>query len=886
MQNYKGLSSLEAEKILLRDGANRLAERKKAGLLSVFLGQFKDIMVLILLAATAFSLIMGELWDAVIIIIIVILNACLGFFQEYRTEKTLEALKKIAAPTARVFRDGSLITLPAEKIVKGDIIKLEAGGRVPADCRVIELSALECDESMLTGESVSVTKTVAAQSQSNALHQPNVCYMGTIVTKGHAAAEIIATGKATQMGLISALLLDIEPEKTPLQKRLSELGKIMGISCLAVCFLVSLCGILRGFGLFDMIFTGISLAVAAIPEGLPATVTISLALAVRRIYKQKALVNKLHAVETLGCTNVICTDKTGTLTQNKMSVTAIFTDRIAPPDKSDNHRERLLYLCGALCNNALKQPDKTFTGDPTETALMVSAVKAGVHTDGYKRIHEIPFDSAARFMAVTVKADADNGNAQIHGASVWLKGAPDAVFNKCGFIMQKSETTPGYVTVPLTEKHKRNIFAAVEDMAAKALRILGFAYKPEGYSDYIFLGLQGLQDPLRPEVRSAVKKCRNAGIRVVMLTGDHKNTASEIASQAGILSPPLLNSFIRRGAESFDFENRLNGNVSGVCTGTEIAKMSDEELRNAVQKTAVFARVSPSDKLRIVRAFKSLGAVVAMTGDGVNDAPAVKEASIGAAMGITGTDVTKEAAQIILLDDNFATLVSAVEQGRTIYNNIRKFVRYMLSCNIGEIITMLFAMLLGMPAALLPIQILLINLVTDGLPAIALGMEPPDEGVMKKPPRKSDESIFAGNLLLKILTRGLGIGIFTLLTFYAVLQTGSLAAARTAALATLGLSQLIFVFECKAETAPESSSDPGDCEKGLFGVCYKNNPKLIIAVLISFSVILCVMLSGVASPVFKTAPLDFGQILTVVGLSAGYPVLKGILKYIGRGGRN
>jgi Ca2+-transporting ATPase len=785
LYTYNGLTTHQAEELLKRDGANMLAQSKKAGLLSVFAGQFKDVMVLILLAATAFSLLMGEHWDAIIIIIIVILNACLGFYQEYRTEKTLEALKKIAAPTARVYRDGRLVTLPATQLVKGDLIRLEAGSRVPADCRVIRQSALECDESMLTGESAAVSKASPEA----------VCFMGTTVTKGHGTAQVTATGRATEMGRISDMLLDIEPEKTPLQKRLSELGKIMGVSCLAVCFIVALVGVLRGFGLFDMIFTGISLAVAAIPEGLPATVTISLALAVRRIYKQKALVNKLHAVETLGCTNVICTDKTGTLTQNKMTVVEAY----APGAQSPAHNPQLLYLCGALCNNAVGQPDGSFVGDPTETALMVAAAGNGSVSSGdYTRIAEVPFDNAARFMSVTV-ADKDGNKTE------FIKGAPDVILAKCA------------------GTDKKKALVEVERMASKALRILGFAYRPGGQGDYVFLGLQGLQDPLRPEVRGAVKKCKAAGIRVIMLTGDHRNTANEIAKQAGI----------------------------------------DE----------VHARMTPADKLKLVRELKAKGNIVAMTGDGVNDAPAVKEASIGAAMGLTGTDVTKEAAQIILLDDNFATLVSAVEQGRTIYNNIRKFVRYMLSCNIGEILTMLFALLLGMPAALLPIQILLINLVTDGLPAIALGMEPPDPDIMKKPPRRNDESIFAHNLMWKILLRGLGIGFFTLLTFYIVLRTGSLAAARTAALATLGLSQLIFVFECKAGAAP------GDDSRGLFNTRYGNNPRLIGAVLISFVIIMSVMLSGMLSPVFKTEPLGFMHVMTVFGLSAGYPLVKSFLKW-------
>ncbi len=834
-KHHKGLSTAEAEKILKRDGENKLAEEKKSNPLAIFGGQFKDTMVLILLAATAVSVVMGEYWDALTITVIVILNAALGFIQEYRTEKTLEALKKFAAPQAQVYRDGKLISISAEKLVRGDILELEAGSRIPADCKILSAMSFECDEAMLTGESMPVTKKIGT-NEGNILNQSSVCYMGTIATKGHATAEIIETGHSTQMGHISGMLTEIEEEKTPLQKKLGELGKIIGIGCVIICIIVSLIGILRGYAVFDMLFTGISLAVAAIPEGLPATVTISLALAIRRIYKQKALVNKLHSVETLGCTDVICTDKTGTLTQNKMTVTDIFVDDRHYTYKSSVGETgttiKLLYTCGTVCNNAIRQIDGGYAGDPTETALRTSAESFGIRGDNYTRINEIPFDSGSRFMAVTV---VGHNSERLE----FMKGSPDVLIEKCRYILKNGEIKP------FSPQDKKLVQAGIDQMTARALRLLGFAYKPSEYSDYIFIGLQGMSDPLRPEVRGSVKKCERAGIKVIMLTGDHKNTAAEIARQAGILK-----------------------DNSEVITGAVLHAMSDDELQAVINRTSVFARVSPQDKLRIVRALKANGKTVAMTGDGVNDAPAVKEAAIGVAMGITGTDVTKEAAQIVLLDDNFATLVSAVEQGRTIYNNIRKFVRYMLSCNIGEVITMLVAMVLGMPVVLVPIQVLLINLVTDGLPAIALSMEPPTDDIMYLPPRKANESIFSGGMIPKIIFRGITIGICTLFTFMLVMNTEGPAQARTAAMATLGLSQLIFVFECK------------DNSKGIFNADYLNNKNLILAVLVSFSIIFCAMVSNIMSPIFQTSPLNMASILTVIGFSAGFSVIRGIFKLL------
>jgi Ca2+-transporting ATPase len=765
--NNMGLSSVQAAKRLAADGENRLAQGKKLNPAGIFAGQFKDVMVIILLIATAISVAMGEYIDATAIITIVILNAALGFFQEYRAEKTLEALKKLSAPSASVYRDGKILHIAAEKLVRGDLVRLEAGGRIPADCRLIKTMAFEVDESMLTGESLPVAKSSADSGS-----RPSIVYMGTSVVRGHGLAEVIETGQATEMGKISGMLSQVEEERTPLQKKLGELGRIIGIICLAVCFLVSILGIIRGHDIFEMLLTGISLAVAAIPEGLPAVVTISLALAVRRIYKQRALVNKLHSVETLGCANVICTDKTGTLTRNRMSVTETFI-------LGDSYEQ--IHRCAALCNNTIKQSDGTYLGDPTEIALAVAAEKAGITAFG-ERTAEIPFDSAAQFMQVTV-----------NGVN-WLKGSLETILPKC----------EGVDSVKV-----RRVY---EEMARKGLRCLAFARNSE------FLGIIGLSDPLRPEIKAAVRKCKAAGIRVIMLTGDHKNTAEEIARQAGI----------------------------------------DE----------VHARMTPADKLALVKKLKAEGNIVAMTGDGVNDAPAVKEAAIGVAMGITGTDVTKEAAQIVLLDDNFATLVSAVEQGRTIYNNIKKSVRYMLSSNIGEVLTMLFAMLLGFPIVLIPIQILLINLVTDGLPAIALSMEPATDNIMRQPPRKSGESIFAGGLFAAIAVRGLVIGLCTLFTFSITMNNYGLDAARTAAFAALGLSQLIFVFECK------------DKGRGIFNALYSNNLHLVGAVLVSAAIIFTALLSGAVSPVLQTVPVEREVILLVLAFAAGIPILNGIIKLL------
>lgn len=873
-----GISSPQAEEKLKQYGKNTLAKEKKARPLKIFFGQFRDIMVIILLIATVISFFLGEVYDAVTIIVIVLVNAILGFVQEYKTEKTLLALKNMTAPTAKVYRDGKLTELPAADLVPDDVIVLEAGDKVPADAVLLHAKGVLAEESILTGESAAVPKEIGDVNDSdNSIGKSNILYSGTVITKGTADAKVIATGLSTQMGKISDMLTDINEELTPLQKRLAELGKAVAIICLAVCAIVAGAGILRGEPAFDMLMTGISIAIAAIPEGLPATVTIALALAVGRMLKQKALVHKLHSVETLGCTSVICTDKTGTITENKMTVSKVCCDGKQYDISGNGYRiageitlngaavnpaaEKPLselMTCGVLCNNAAissSRPVETrqrgrldasgeweTVGDPTEIALLAAAAKAGITAEklkgSYHKADEIPFDSETRCMTVISRSGS--------ALTAFSKGAADVILNRCGFIL----TSEGIK--PLTPSIKRRIEAEHEKMTEDALRVLAFADKvltsgckqQDIETGMVFLGLMGMTDPPRAEAINAVKLCRSAHIRTVMITGDHKNTAAAIAKKAGIYK---------------------KGDM--VLTGAELEAMSDSELESIIDKVTVYARVNPADKLRIVRAFKKRGEIVTMTGDGVNDAPAIKEASIGVAMGVTGTDVTKQAADVVLLDDNFATLVSAVEQGRGIYANIRKFVRYLLSCNIGEVLTMFLGIIMGMPITLLPTQLLLVNLVTDGLPAIALGVEPAERENMKQPPRRSDESFFSDGLMTKIIFRGILIGLCTLGCFALfTYMFGDLTIARTGALFTLIMSQLAHVFECKSE------------KKNIFTVPYFSNPKLILAVLVSAAVIFAAMYVPFLQIIFTTAPLTLKQLLIAFGFAMFAPLLQCVLK--------
>lgn len=816
----RGLSTKEAEERQKSYGLNEISHKKKSSPIVIFLSQFNDFIVWVLIAATIISGLMGDLADAVTILIIVVVNAIMGFVQEYRTEKSLEALKELAAPSCKVLRDGALKVINSIYVTIGDMVILEAGDRIPADGTFIEASSLMVDESLLTGESVGVSKDYRKGK--------NQGFMGTTILKGRGILFVDSIGMQTEMGKIANLLDNIEEEKSPLRERLDSLGKILVILCLGICAAVTILGILRGNEVSEMFLLGVSLAVAAIPEGLAAIVTVALALGVSRMLKKNALVRKLPAVETLGCTSVICSDKTGTLTQNKMTVKEIYINgRIYDLDKENVDSSTSLAKALVYCNDCnydfkIKNIDKALHGDPTETALVKAFFKDVNLLKGYvsrvQRVFDIPFDSNRKMMSVIVR----DGSKEV----CYMKGAPERVIDKCSYILENGSIKP------LTAQKRRQVASYIEVMSNRALRCIAAAYKEEGLvrndsleKDLIFLGVAGSIDPPRVEVRDAVLKCKLAGIKPVMITGDHKNTALAIAKSINI----------------------CNTDDQGI-TGEEIERLSDAELEKKVMNVRVFARVSPHHKLRIVKAFKKQNNIVAMTGDGVNDAPAIKEADIGVAMGISGTDVTKEAASMVLMDDNFKTIVSAVEEGRIIYDNIRKFIRYLLSCNLGEVLTMFLASIFYLPNPLTPIQILFVNLATDGLPAIALGVDPADKDIMMQQPREKGESIFARGLWSKILVRGCLIGICTLMAFMTGRLYGmDLATCRTLALTTLVMSQLLHVFECRSE------------RHSIFEIKLFTNPYLVGAVLVSITMVCAILYIPFLADVFNTVALGIGQ---------------------------
>lgn len=827
--NYSGLTDSEVEIKLKEYGYNRLKSKNRKNPIGIFLSQFKDIMVMVLLVATVISVAMGEIYDAVTIILIVLMDAILGFIQEYRTERTMEALEKLTAPTAKVIRNGKETVIDASHIVPDDVVMIESGDQVPCDGKIIRSNGLWCNESILTGESEAVGK----DKEDN-----NSVYMGSSVTRGNAVIICEHTGMNTKMGQVSSLIDDAGSEDTPLQRKLGSLGKTLCLLCAAVCVIVVIAGIWRGEPIFDMLMTGITIAIAAIPEGLPATVTIALALAVRRMMKRNALVRRLHSVETLSCANVICTDKTGTLTENKMSVTRIRTADIeyGISDKinADNSLKEL-FNCAVLCNNAVLS-DNDCIGDPTEIALLASAKKCDISPtgvrDSYTRLSEIPFDSESKKMSVTV-----SGN---HGMRTYTKGAPDVILKSCRMIHTKSGI------VPLTGDKRLELFQAVNDYAADALRVMAFSYTDDKTGNEVFLGLMGMLDAPRAEAKTSVKELRKAGIRTVMITGDHKLTAEAVAKEVGIL---------RRG--------------DLVISKEELDKLSDKELDKIISKVAVFARVDPADKLRIVQSLRRKGNIVAMTGDGVNDAPAVKEADIGIAIGKNGSEACKQAADMVLLDDNLSTICEAVRQGRTVYMNIRKFVRYLISCNIGEVMVMFLSIVLGMPVVLLPTQILLVNLVTDGLPAMALSLEKGEKEILRMKPSEFSGSFFSGGLLHKIVTRGILIGLCTLGCFAYSLYLGcTLETARTCALVTLILSQLIHVFECRSE------------HKSVFRMNPFENPALILAVLVSAGITALCIYTPFLSVAMETTPLLLSEMAWSLMFAAAVPVASGLLRLI------
>jgi Ca2+-transporting ATPase len=823
-----GLTQVEAERRLKKYGPNAIEKKNGISPVKIFLSQFNDFITWILIVATVISGFMGEKADAITILIIVIMNAILGFVQEFKTERSLETLKELASPTSKVLRDGKIRIINAQELVIGDVIFLESGDKIPADCILLSRSNFMVDESLLTGESEGVEKSSSGKN--------NSIYMGTIVIKGKGKARVIQTGMKTEMGKIAGMLQNIEKDRSPLKEKLTSLGKVLVVMCIAICILVTLTGVWRGQDKYEMFLVGVSLAVAAIPEGLAAIVTVALALGVSRMLKRNALVRKLPAVETLGCTSVICSDKTGTLTENKMTVKALYFNGRIHKTKGEAFSENMMMKKAfTYCNDCdfdVKKANisEALIGDPTETALIKAFFTEGKalkkFMDKADRIYDIPFDSDRKMMSVIMR----EGSKKV----CYVKGAPERVINRCKYILSNGQVK----LFTLTERNR--VLRAVENMTSDALRCIAGAYKDNAVTagrslenNLIFIGIAGIIDPPRKEAKDAVLKCRLAGIRPIMITGDHKNTAFAIGKELDICKTQ-----------------------SQVITGEELDKLNDRELSRKIRDISIFARVNPGHKFRIVKAFKAQNNIVAMTGDGVNDAPAVKEADIGICMGISGTDVTKEASSMILLDDNFATIVSAVEEGRVIYDNIRKFIRYLLSCNLGEVLTMLLTSIFSLDTPLLPIQILMVNLATDGLPAIALGVDPPEGDIMRGKPRAKNESIFARGLSEKIIVRGTLIGVCTVLAFVIGLYLGfDLKTARTMALCTLIISQLIHVFECRSE------------KHSIFEISLFTNLYLLAAVSISMIMLLCTIYVPFLQMVFHTSALMISQWVIVLFFS-------------------
>ena len=864
----QGLTPAHVEQRRKQYGFNELQEQRRVTIMEMFWGQFKEFLVLLLIAAGVVSLAIGEVTDAVVILIVVLLNSLLGVIQEYKAERSLEALKKLSAPTAKVIREGAVFEIPARELVPGDLILLEAGDYIPADARLLETVNLNIDESALTGESVPVEKDAdfTAEEILTLSDQKNMAYMGTVVIGGRGRAQVTTTGMKTEIGHIARMIQAAPQEKTPLQKKMDRFGRLLGVLAIFLCLLIFTLGILRGIDILPMFLTSVSLAVASIPEGLPAIITIVLALGVQRMAKQQAVIRKLPAVETLGAATVICTDKTGTLTQNKMTVRQAFCGsgpiRIAAGAGHDRERDfvrsgrridprqdshlRLLLAIGLLNNDARLAAETEgdhprFIGDPTEGALVDVAQKAGFDREKeaalLPRIREYPFDSTRKMMSTMHHGDPDFPWAEFEGKQYWLftKGAPDKILECCRYWLG-----PSGVQV-LTPSKKEELLRCNHIWAGEALRVLGFAFRPcsengampveEAEKELIFVGFMGMNDPPRPEAKRAIKMCHDAGIKVKMITGDHAETALAIAAELGLASQK-----------------------EEVISGTEIESLSAEELATKVNGIKVFARVAPEHKVRIVQALKANGEITAMTGDGVNDAPALKQADIGTAMGKTGTAVAKEAAEMVLADDNFATIVRAVEEGRVVYENIKKAIFFLLSCNVGEIIAIFGAILLGWALPLLPIQILWINLVTDSLPALSLGVDPREDDMMKRPPRNPRRGIFDTHSIRSLVTFGLFIGFITLAAFR-IGAGESIEKGQTMAFATLTFSQLVHVFNFRS------------LHGSVVGANFFKNRYLLGAVLVSASLQLMVFLIPAAAEIFHVVPLDAEGWFYVIGFS-------------------
>lgn len=858
-----GLTDLEVATQFEKYGYNRLEEEKGESFLRKLIRQFQDFLVIILIVASIFSAVTGDYFEALLIIAIVVLNALLGVYQEGRAEKAVEALQKMASPTARLLRNGKQVQVPSEEVVPGDIVLLEAGDIVPADVRLIESSNLAAEEAALTGESVPVEKHAVDLGQEDLPlgDRQNMLYSSTAVTSGRGTAVVVGTGDVTEMGKIAGQLHSIEDEQTPLQKSIDQLGKMLGLVLLGVVIITFLVGLLRGGDVRDLLMTSISLAVAAVPEGLPAIVTIVLSLGMGRMAQQNSIVKRLLAVETLGSVDIICSDKTGTLTQNEMTVTRVYVGgetyevsgvgyapegtitssegKVSEGAIPDN-LSRLLTIA-SLCNEAELQENEGawgILGDPTEASLLALARKAGfVRSDlqnKYPRIGDLPFDSSRKMMSV-FHTDFSDGTLSL------TKGAPDIILKR-----SSRELTPDGV-VELTDARRQEILDVNNTYAQSALRVLSFAYSEHPDGDFetaeenlIFVGLVGMIDPARPEVRDAMALCHQAGIRAVMITGDYRETALAIARDLNMMKEGDL-----------------------VFSGTELDGMSDEDLRAVVDQVAVFARVSPEHKLRIVNALRANGHITSMTGDGVNDAPALKQADIGVAMGITGTEVSKGAADMILTDDNFATIVTAVQEGRIIYANIRKFVNFLLSCNIGEVLVIFLSILILGPQMipLVPIQLLWLNLVTDSFPALALGQEKGESDIMLQPPRRSDSRILNKDMIWSIATQAIAIFASVYIAFnFGLARYGTEAGlphdgARTYAFVTLILAELLRAYSSRSE------------HESVFKIGLFSNKTMLKATAISFVLLILVIYIPFLDTVFHTIPLGILEWLLLIGLA-------------------
>lgn len=828
-----GLTEEKAEMIKAKCGKNIIeTEVNKKSILRRFFEQLNDVMIIILLASAAASFVVSfingenDFADSLLIIMIVILNAVLGVIQENKAEKAIDELKRLSVPHARVLRNGHIKLIDSEDVVPGDLLVLEAGDRVAADARLISSANLKADESALTGESVPVEKETVLCLPENVqtADRRNMVFASAYITNGKGTAVVVETGKNTEVGKIARLISNKETEETPLQKRLDSTGKILGLSALAICAVIFVIGILRRYSVFDMFMTSVSLAVAAIPEGLPAIVTIVLAIGMQKMSQQNTIVRTLPSVETLGCAQVICTDKTGTLTKNKMTVVRIEDGN----EKTTINSKRFILRLAVLCTDCFYE-DRHYIGDPTETAIAEAAERMGEHKirldEIMPRVDEIPFSSETKFM-ITVHKFEDGKKICI------IKGAPERVLSKCGKI---------YDNVSIDRNITERIYKINADMTNKALRVIAVAYKEipnnsrEYDRDFIFAGFIGMADPPREEARQAVSECRRAGIKVVMVTGDHMLTAKSVAEKTEIYS---------------------DGDI--IVEGNMLDNMSSTELNEKLDKISVFARVSPEHKLKIVEAYKRKGMIAAMTGDGVNDAPALRAADIGCAMGKTGTDTAKAAADMIIADDNFSTIVCAVREGRIIYKNIKKAVHFLLSSNVGEILTVFTAMVFGWSTPLLPIHLLWINFITDSLPAIALGLDVPEEDVMTEKPVAPDKSLFAGGMGSRIIYEGVMIAALALTAFgigHKYYDGNEMhRVSRTMAFAVLSIAQLIHAFNMRTD-------------KSLFKIHILRNKWLCMAFVIGIILQASVIMLPPLAEIFTVVPLNVKQWLIVMGLS-------------------